>query len=164
MRVRKSSSHDGFSWPRLALAVAIAWALWQPVLLGHKPGWLYFGAAKYINYVLFPLPFVVAFVLSRTSGRRGWLAGGLTLGLAYLLTLPYNIYVESSEPMGFISYGGTLFTQVFGIGSLFLFFFGLGAGIGYLASRRSSKRESLKRSIADSREESHYAVAPRDVP
>ncbi len=135
-------------------------------MLDPKPVWYAFGVWRYINYGLFLIPFVVAFLVSRPSGRKGWLAGALVLSIGALLTLPYSAYVETMKlgPEGFVKYHGG--SWLFALGEIVTIFFGLffviGAGIGWLASRKSSKSESLRRSIAESREESHYAVMPQD--
>lgn len=127
----------------VALGALLAGVLWQPVLLGHKPGWMYFGAGKIASFALLPLPLVVAFILARYAGKRGWLQGGLILAIGYLLTIPYNIWVEMQLPTGFISYGGTLWSTVGGIVTFAAVFFGLGAGVGLLAGRTASRRRAV---------------------
>lgn len=127
----------------IALGTVLTWALWQPVLLGHKPHWLLFGAGRALNYVLLPAPLIIAFFISRPAGKKGWLQGGVTLAAGYVLTIPYNIWVESNLPTGFISYGATLFDRFFGIVTFSIAFFAVGALMGYAAGKTVKTRAKI---------------------
>jgi len=126
------------------LGSVIVGLLWQPVLLDPKPAWYAFSPLKYANYLLFFAPFVIAYFLCRSAGSRGWLRGGLMLGIGYLLTLPYNAVVENAKmgsSTGFVMYHwGSWFHAIFGITTIFVGFFGVGAVIGHFAGKSGRPR------------------------
>lgn len=139
---RARTADGGVRAGLVVLGCIVTAAMWQLVLLGQKPDWMFFGAGKFLNLVLFPAPLVAAYFLSRLAGRKAWLQGGLMLGIGYLLTVPYNVMAENTKvPGGFVRYwGGSFATAVGGVVTFFAIFFAIGAAIGYLAGRASAKR------------------------
>lgn len=136
-----------------ALAVGL---LWQPVMLDPKPVWYAFGLLKYANYLLFLAPFGAVYFLNRGARARGWVQGGLMLGIGYVLTLPYNAVVENAKfgsSEGFVKFHGG--SWAFAIGEIItvtVLFFALGALAGHFGGKAGRARrapESKSFEVAD---------------